>query len=123
MLLLRLQFSRWIEEKPEIIFRFDEQGCQTRASCRQRKRQPGRPNIARLANEAGYRVSSCSHPDKMLSKAPAADVEAGSRVNEKAIVRKLNQHLVVKFFLMTVLCYIGTSCSASCEVSAALLFK
>ena len=39
----------------------------------------------------------------------AKDAEMGSSINEKAIVRKLNKHLLVKFLLMTLLCYIGES--------------
>ena len=39
----------------------------------------------------------------------AKDAELGSSINEKAIVRKLNKHLLVKFLLMTLLCYIGES--------------
>ena len=28
-------------------------------------------------------------------------------VNEKAVIRKLNKHILLKFFLMCILCYIG----------------
>jgi hypothetical protein len=35
------------------------------------------------------------------------DAELGSSINEKAIVRKLNKHILLKFFLMCILCYIG----------------
>ena len=35
------------------------------------------------------------------------DEELGAAVNEKAVIRKLNQHILLKFFLMCILCYIG----------------
>lgn len=36
------------------------------------------------------------------------DEELGTAVNEKAVIRKLNKHILLKFFLMCILCYIGT---------------
>ena len=35
------------------------------------------------------------------------DEELGSAINEKAVIRKLNRHILLKFFLMCILCYIG----------------
>ena len=38
------------------------------------------------------------------------DEELGAAVNEKTVLRKLNQHILLKFFLMCILCYIGAFC-------------
>ena len=40
------------------------------------------------------------------------DAEKGSAVDERVVIRKVNQHILLKFFLMTILCYIGMSPSA-----------
>lgn len=44
-----------------------------------------------------------SHQPLIVGK----DAELGGSINEKAIVRKLNKHILLKFFLMCILCYIG----------------
>lgn len=41
------------------------------------------------------------------TRAAADDVESSSPVCEKAVIKKLNRHILIKFFLMTILCYIG----------------
>ena len=34
------------------------------------------------------------------------DLEKGPLVDEAAVLKKLNRHIVIKFFIMTILCYI-----------------
>jgi len=45
--------------------------------------------------------------DSNQAEMAGKDAELGSSINEKAIVRKLNKHILLKFFLMCILCYIG----------------
>ena len=37
------------------------------------------------------------------------DLEKAAIVDEKAILKKLNRYILLKFFAMTILCYLGKS--------------
>ena len=42
-----------------------------------------------------------------VSAAAYADTEKGSSIDSKLIVKKIDRYILTKFFLMTILCYIG----------------
>ncbi len=66
-----------------------------------------RADVLRRLSKSRPHFAGKSMPLRGQDPQSGRDEEHGSPIHEKTVLRKLNQHILLKFFLMCILCYIG----------------